>query len=71
MCDVNFKKDLGCDKDLSVYRELIRQKGGKVDSRVNVDYKGSSSHSAMMIPLTFFKEDTRKLLVQTVSTTFA
>ena len=53
-----------------MYKEFIKQKGGKIDARVNVDYKGSSSHAALMIPITFFEEDTRKLLVQNVSTTF-
>ena len=44
----------------------MKANGGNPEARVNVKYKGSSLHSAMMIPVTFFNPDLRKRLVKLV-----
>lgn len=67
LCDVDYKLDLGCDEDLSRFSQIIKRHGGKDNARVNVNYKGATSHNAMMIPLTFFTADLRVLLAKSVS----
>ena len=67
LCDVDYKLDLGCDEDLSKFSQIIKRHGGKTDARVNVNYKGATSHNAMMIPLTFFTADLRLLIAKSVS----
>ena len=44
----------------------MKANGGNPEARVDVKYKGSSLHSAMMIPVTFFNPDLRKRLVKLV-----
>ena len=68
LCDVDYKRDLGCDEDLSQFTQIIKRHAGKTDSRVYVNYKGAQSHNAMMIPITFFNDDLRILLAKSVST---
>ena len=66
LCDVDYKDDFKCNDDLSIFTNMFKSNGGSIDTRVNVEYKGSSLHYAMTIPITFFEEDLRKRLVHTV-----
>ena len=66
----NEKVGISClrfyNDDLSIFTNMFKSNGGSIDTRVNVEYKGSSLHYAMTIPITFFEEDLRKRLVHTV-----
>ena len=66
LCDVDYKEDFQCNDDLSIFDKMFKSNGGSSDTRVNVEYKGSSLHNAMMIPISYFNEDLRKRLVNTV-----
>ena len=66
LCDVDYQEEFSCNFDLSVFSQFIKNKGGNVDTRVNVEYKGASLHNAMMIPLEYFTIELQKRLVNKV-----
>ena len=66
LCDVDCKKEFRCNDDLSNFTNMINSNGGSSETRVNVEYKGSALHPAMMVPISYFDQDLQKRLVTTV-----
>ena len=66
LCDVDYKEEFRCNDDLSNFTNMINSNGGSSETRVNVEYKGSALHPAMMVPISYFDQDLQKRLVTTV-----
>ena len=67
LCDVDYKEEFRCNDDLSNFTNMINSNGGNTETRVNVDYKGSALHNAMMVPISYFDQELQKRLVTTVT----
>ena len=67
LCVVDYKEEFRCNDDLSNFTNMIKSSGCSTETRVNVDYKGSALHNAMIVPISYFDQDLQKRLVTTVN----
>ena len=54
------------DDSLAIFEEFVKQQGGKDNLKVNSDYQGKLTHSAVAIGLKYFQQVTQKRLIKTV-----
>ena len=54
------------DDSIAIFEEFVKQQGGKDNLKVNSDYQGKLTHSAVAIGLKYFQQVTQKRLIKTV-----
>ena len=64
---IDYKNYFGTEDDLSLFTQFIKEHGGLLDHRVNVDFRGKKTHYASAIPVMYFGLEIRKRLIKLVS----